>query len=491
MLVITEKTVQMIISMTGGLMQLVVYGAQDIYLTGNPMITFFKAVYRRHTNFATESIRQTFNGTANFDSKLSCLISRNGDLISKIYLETILPSVTSTDTNLARWVEHVGHHLIKEVEIEIGGQTIDRHTGEWLDIWSQLAVPAGKQTGYYEMIGSDTPECLGISDIQATIEPRRIYVPLQFWFCRHIGLALPLIALQYHEVRVNIRLAKSSSLVSGSATVGSLADTSLWVEYIYLDAEERRRFSKIQHEYLIDQLQITSASGTAGSRTAPRAVTIELGVFNHPVKELVWVVQNNQSATGGQQSNYTAVRANRGTTTGSTPGTTSITFESAPPADITVATLADITSSDQLLALTRQSCISPPGGLNPVVSAHMTLNGYDRFVNMPGSYFNWRQPHLYHTSMPRSPGINVYSFSMIPESYQPSGTCNFSRVDNARLTLYIANFVLGDDDSDSYPGIISGNSQRFATRDCKVRVYGVNYNVLRIMNGMGGLAYSH
>jgi hypothetical protein len=202
--------------MAGGLMQLVAYGAQDVYLTGNPLITFFKSVFRRHTNFAMESIRQSFNIDADFDTKASCLVSRNGDLLSSVYLQATLPSVSGTEThNVAeRWTENVGHH-IKNVEIEIGGKIIDRHYGDWLEIWAQLTVPAEQRIGYYEMIGQDPTSPFGVPGQMQRDEykdhrltSRMIYVPLQFWFCRNIGLALPLISLQYHEVKIHISFAK-------------------------------------------------------------------------------------------------------------------------------------------------------------------------------------------------------------------------------------------------------------------------------------------
>lgn len=180
--------------MSGGLLQLVAYGAQDIYLTGNAQITFFKVVYRRHTNFSMESIEQTFNGTADFGKKVTCTVSRNGDLIHRVYLQVTLPTVQSTVSSAYfRWVNFIGHVLIKSVEVQIGGQRIDKQYGDWLTIWFELSCPPGLQSGYNNMVGNTVALTgTGLTGTEATT----LYVPLQFWFCRNAGLSLPLIALK-------------------------------------------------------------------------------------------------------------------------------------------------------------------------------------------------------------------------------------------------------------------------------------------------------
>jgi hypothetical protein len=428
--------------MTGGLMQLVAYGAQDIYLTGNPMITYFKVVYRRHTNFAMESIQQVFNGNAVFGSRVTCLISRNGDLVSGITLEATLPQMTVTTDN--GYIDDVGHHLIQQVDVEIGGQLIDRHYADWLEIWAQLTVPAGHEDGYRRMIGQGQTS-VGASAAtglqlytaaagganSAVDQDRKIYVPLQFWFCRNVGLALPLIALQYHEVKVTIQFAQKSAVTrlydlktACTATVGDMT-ASLWVDYIYLDTDERRRFAQVSHEYLIEQLQFV---GDEAFTSASQTINLHL---NHPVKELVWVCKRDFSVIA--PSNYTTISSavNDGPLLDKNPSATG-------------GTLAR----------------------NLVLTAKLQLNGHDRFATRDGTYFNRVQTRC-HTRIPQSPGINVYSFALKPEDHQPSGTCNFSRIDNARLVLTLAH--------------TSGNTKVFAT----------NYNVLRIMSGMGGLAYSN
>ena len=412
-------------------MQLVAYGAQDIYLTGNPMITYFKVVYRRHTNFAMESIQQTFNGTASFNNRVTALISRNGDLVSGMMLEIVLPDLDDTAAvGDARYFHDVGHHLLKQVEIEIGGQLIDRHYGDWFEIWAQLTVPASKELGYRWMIGQDLRESnSGDGDLQAVgnaVTGRKIYVPLQFWFCRNVGLALPLIALQYHEVKVNIQFASDQEVCRGVPVTNNLRAT-LWVDYIYLDTDERRRFAQVSHEYLIEQLQLNTEAYTAASPSK----TVDLN-FNHPVKELVWVCKEVAQGQGiPQASRY-------------------------------------VVGTDAMGAHDNFSGASMFGS-NPVTRAKLQLNGHDRFAERDGGYFNKVQPFQAHTRIPASPGVNVYSFALKPEEHQPSGTCNFSRIDNAKLNL-----TLG--------GPVTGGS---------ILVFATNYNVLRVMSGMGGLAYSN
>jgi hypothetical protein len=410
--------------MGGGLMQLVAHGAQDVYLTGNADITFFKVVYRRHTNFAVEAIQQTFNGTADFGRKVSVTVSRNADLITRAYVQVTLPEVLSPTGGFA-WVEEVGHYLLSNVQVEIGGQCIDRHYGEWLSIWNSLTLPVGQDAGYDRMIGNEAAfygtatSTAGLIAAGVTIPARTLYIPLQFWFNRNAGLALPLIALQYHEVKISVDFAPLSGLFRGTAPVATpvLSDASLYIDYVYLARDERRRFAQSAHEYLIEQLQF-QGSDSLGTGLNHK---IRLNL-NHPVKELVWVVQRDDAVVAGdefQPNNFT--------------------------------TLTDAT------------------GENNVAAALIQLNGHERFSERSGTYFNVVQPFQHHTRSP-AVGINTYSFCEKPEEHQPTGSANFSRIDNANLCLTLA---------------AAGSASR------TVRVYAVNYNVLRIMSGMGGLAFAN
>lgn len=341
-------------------MQLVAYGAQDVYLTGNPQITFFKVVYRRHTNFSMEAIEQTFNGNAAAGSKVTCTVSRNGDLVHRCYLQVDVSGATAGV-----------REIVDYVEVEIGGQKIDKHTGQWMHLWNELTQEEGKVAAYGEMTASAGAATL--------------YIPLEFWFCRNPGLALPLIALQYHEVKFNVAFAAGSTMTGAS----------LYVDYIYLDTDERRRFAQISHEYLIEQVQY---NGSDTVSTGSNKVRLN---FNHPCKELVWAAKDAADAA-----------------------------QTAGP-------------------------------------ARLQLNGHDRFSERAADYFTKVQPYQHHSRVPAAADhINVYSFGLKPAEHQPSGTCNMSRIDNA--TLHLSSALAGT-----------------------VDIYAVNYNVLRVMSGMGGLAYSN
>ena len=498
-------------------MQLVAYGAQDIYLTGNPQITFWKVVYRRHTNFSMESIEQTFNGTADFGKKVTCTISRNGDLLHRVYLQVQVPKVTTTTTSTSfRWLNWLGHVLIANCEVEIGGQKMDKHYGDWLHIWNELTQTSGHQAGYANMVGN-VPALTQVVTNGGSTPATTLFIPLQFWFCRNPGLALPLIALQYHEVKINLefRPASECTWVQGAVPTPSLGSASLYVDYIYLDTDERRRFAQVSHEYLIEQLQFTGDESTSNASNK-----IKLN-FNHPCKELVFVVQpdENVDATatdnvgGPQYHNYTdALDATYYTGVTSDPlgggmagshaanpfnaqalplfGTTNPggTFYNAGDASGTGAGIGNDASG---VAFTDSSTTQPSmaniqspwgtvgannplfdKGCNPVETAKLQLNGHDRFSQREGRYFNLVQPYQHHTNVPPC-GINVYSFGLRPEEHQPSGTCNMSRIDNATLNLSLTTASVAN------------------SKSCKVRVYATNYNVLRIMSGMGGLAYSN
>ena len=526
--------------MGGGLLQLVAYGAQDVYLTGNPQITFFKVVYRRHTNFALESIQQTFNGTVGYGSRVTSTIARNGDLISRAYLV-----IKSTAKNLC---PYFGLRVIKHAEVEIGGQKMDKHYADWMYIWNELSLPVSKKEGYFKMVGGagstgdygvktgttfvlkqgdvnvtqlenanentkgvivkaksnssngfgleleikvsntgvlsvtvdkkganyknvDTTFTINVKDLftkkdkneNITIntdgpaisdelaftlihsdfevldgadkkELNTLYVPLEFWFCRNIGLALPLIALQYHEVKFKIEFAEKDEIAlmwnnGGTALSGGVLETTakdkignlvcnIYVDYIFLDTDERRKFAQLSHEYLIEQLQFT------GEEQFNQQIRLN---FNHPVKELVWV--SKWSGTGQQQDNNPLRN---------------------------YYNYSDVSNIEV-------------GGGNPFTQASIKLNGNDRIAAREGRYFDLVQPYQHHTNIPKNGGINVYSFALKPEEHQPSGTLNMSRIDSAHLHL----------------------KTNVANSNRTVLIYAINYNVLRILSGMGGLAYSN
>ena len=543
-------------------MQLVAYGAQDVFLTGTPEITFWKVSYRRHTNFAMESIEQTFSGQADFGRRVTCTISRNGDLCYRTYLQVTMPEINqsmaaSGSAVYARWLDFPGEQLIAQVEVEIGGQRIDRQYGDWMHIWNQLTMSAEQQRGYHQMIGNTTQltyitdpsfadisgPCASAGGPSQVCAPRKalpettLYIPLLFWFNRNPGLALPLIALQYHEVKINIDfrpigeclwavskldgVSNDGTLSVSTAYQQSLVAASLYIDYVFLDTDERRKMAQNPHEYLIEQLQFTGDESVGSSSNK-----IKLN-FNHPCKELVWVVQPDANVDycssleggqtlyktlGAQPFNYTdaidalpnAVHAFGGPaeTSGANAFITSGglfqdpgAMGSEPNPQFTPAQWsgmgrdvfgAETAGGAAVGEVAEGSFVSDAGtfvlaetaldmhcwGENPVVTAKLQLNGQDRFSEREGTYFDVVQPFQHHTRAPDT-GINVYSFALRPEEHQPSGSCNFSRIDNATLQLVLSSATVG------------------GTATAKVRVYATSYNVLRVMSGMAGVAYSN
>jgi len=445
--------------MGGGLLQLVAYGAQDVYLTGNPQITFFKVVYRRHTNFAMEAIQQTFSGIADFNSTITCQISRNGDLIHRAYLQVTIPELTNAGD---KYVNYLGLRLLKSVSIEIGGQQIDKHYSDWLYIWNELSLPRGKRSAWEFMVGADQD----ITKLGTTL-----YIPLEFWFCRNIGLSLPLIALQYHEVKVKVEFEQAVNCAYSISTNNTVAPVStpklgsvnLWVDYIFLDTDERRKFAQLSHEYLIEQLQ-TFTEGLSGGQTQNYRIN-----FNHPCKELVWVAKLSGSTNVTQWYNYTTDESTKGFPLGDAViGGPTQTFDSNIHA---FTQYVDALSGLELKKIVYN--VEPgfgKGAVNPFTNCLLRLNGNDRFAAREGSYFNYVQPYQHHTNIPANCGINVYSFALKPEEHQPSGTLNMSRIDSAILQV-----------TNKYASGKSGS----------ILIYATNYNVLRILSGMGGLAYSN
>ena len=507
--------------MGGGLIQLVVKGSQDAYLTGNPQITFFKMIYKRYTNFSMESIQQHFNGTIDFGRKLNCIISKNGDLIHKMYLSIELPKIDceSDNNNKFRWLNWLGHNIIKNVHVEIGGQIIDQHYGEWLHIWNELSQTEGKKSGYANMIGN-VPKLTQVvqgktitdNNDSNIIPSTTLYVPLQFWFCKNPGLALPLIALQYNEVKIVLELKENNSCCWATGkyktTPPSLINASLYVDYIYLDTDERRSFAQQTHQYLIEQLQY---NGQEILSTQTNKIKLN---FNHPVKELVWVIQpiSNIDLTytndlGGPQffnftdsidNTYFSGTPNDPLGGGMTGGNSNniswglpitnyasnITIENntilAPLSGQSNNTELSNTGFHNIATNPTHATTKPSTMLNlplfdkgktPIISAKLQINGHDRFSTRDGKYFNIIQPYQHHTNVP-STGINSYSFSLYPEDHQPSGTCNFSNVDTSNLLLTLT------------PESVINQ------RRCNIRMYAINYNILKIASGLGRLAYT-
>ena len=442
-------------SNSGGLLQLVATGRQDIYLSGNPQTTFFKQVYRRYTNFSLETQRIPFDTAVDFNKLISCTIPRNGDLLSQLILEVQLPEITPdgpletpswvTSTGIVQepptnyadiqnsvsWVNGIGYAMIDYVSIWIGQQEIDRQYGEFLYLWTNLTTPGSKKAGIEHMTGIQE-----VYNDTSQKGPLRLFIPLAFWFCKNPGLALPLIALQATPLKIYIKLKDGNSMLFSNALEQAvlscttlptqltakpvvITDMTLWGDYIYLDVEERRRFVSSKHEYLIEQVQQQKRYSIP---ERARNVNVPL-TFNHPLKEMIWVVNQDRMLDAHEWFNY---------------GSRMLNEFGIPNLDI-------------------------------ISTGLLQFDGYDRFEVQSAEYFRLVQPWQRHTAIPND-FIYVYSFSLAPEASQPQGTCNASRLDTIVLQLTMN------------PNVTSVPAG--------VTVYAINYNVLRIVAGLGGVLFT-
>lgn len=588
--------------MPNGEMQLIAYGSQDIYLTGNPTITFFKYMYQRHTNFATEYIRQDFESLPNFNTenktKAKCKINRNGDLISDIYLVYDLPDIYSgpkmtvstnkinlevsdDDVDYFRWINNLGENIINTVELLIDGHLIDSQYGIWMNIWNELTIDKSKRKSYDMMIGNNSmlnnPSLyhgpyVGKSTLsnneevnnKPTINANRLYIPLPFWFCYNPGLSIPLIALQYNELYVYIEFNQLNDLFTvGNPPVspeaifntnylneyganyetdvgssknpnnlnlsadlssngysksnlfyryinGTKNNNSSWkqncyldVNYVFLDKEERTKFANISHEYLITQVQSNhfilnnnTSESISGSKN-----TLNL-LFNHPLKELVWVIRRTDVDKRNQWNNYTINTYEYDLYDNKNNYLKNFANSVTKPGSITnpdyyhTVKIFNILNSSQGIGTgfngvsnIKDSSINTYYDINDftnrnsdcfnnieniMYSAKLVFNGNDRFSLKDNHFFNYLQPYKYHTNTPSS-GVNVYSFALNPEDAQPSGTCNASRLNSLQLEI-------------NTRSINSSNTYDFGY---EIFVFALNMNVLRIMGGIGGLVFSN
>lgn len=467
--------------MGGGLLQLVAYGAQDAYISGNPQITFWKGLYKRHTNFAMEPFRINFNGEPNWGTRQTAIINRYADLLYSTYVQLELPTNDLTGNQTAQWNHGgrsniqvgndaagknnqtatqeqfiaLGFNFIERVELDIGGQIIDRLYSEYMFLWSVLTHDYLKLSKLSNMLANEkykpstldfsaNPGCTVPNGRQSM--PNVLYIPLMFFFTKNPGTALPLIALQYHEVKINV-IWKSPEEIAGDytsvQTLPQATSAALYIDYIYLDTDERRRFAQQSHEYLIEQVQFNEDVGISSA-----SKRIDL-TFNHPVKELLWVVQ---------PTCYTNCK----TTPRVARDGANITGQGDYPGAFNIG------AGVRLLPFVYDQ--------PAVFEQHLQINGQDRLERRYGDYFNKVQPYQHHTGIAAGPGVYMYSFAVKPEEHQPSGTCNFSRIDTATLVLTMDGAMVVD----------QGSADTW-----DMRMYAVNYNVLRIMSGMGGLAFSN
>ncbi len=358
-------------------MQIVALGSQDVYLTGNPQFTYFKMIYRRHTNFATESIMAHWDSnteTPELGTTLTATIPRQAELVSGIWLQVVLPISTNVVSN-PKWIDGVGNALVKRADIEIGGHLVDRHYGEWMNIWGELTTPQGKLQGYDKMVGNNT-------NLNAEAE-QRLDIPLLFWFCRNPGLALPLVALQNQDVKLKIQLETLTNLIQSGTftplTPPSDLNLTLWVDYVFLDTDERRRFAQVSHEYLIEQVQVNNFTVATTETTNKRC---ELW-FDYPIKEFNWVIHTPTDKLFDFDNTFTTAK-----------------FE---------------LDSRVIVPSRRPEYFLQIENYNH----HQRVPRYDGITG----------------STNRKQKIYTYSFALNPENHQPSGSANFTRIDTAVLTI--------------------------------------------------------
>lgn len=380
-------------------------------------------LFKRHTNFAIESIAQSFSGTVRYGSKVTAVISRNGDLLGDMWLEAVMTRGSTGTTYLP------GEQLVKSVELELGGQRLDRMTSTWYRLYDNLyRNNETDRKAYRSMVDFVDSDSAGTK--------KRMFIPILFWCCRSPGNYLPLIALQYHEVRVTFEFEEAANITGVDATAALEAE--LWCDYIYLDQEERKKFATQSHEYLIEQIGYTGDENVSIGITQ-KSQQIRLS-FNHPTKLLAFCVSH--PTVYGQVTGVAPTNAGASTA------------EAAAP----------------------------------IASVKLMLNGHDRSAARVGAVYNKIVPYQANKASPDA-GFYYMSFALSPTQHAPSGSLNFSRIDSAVLQLTfkaapVLNTVLGN---------VKNENETLAacTNLSALRVMSVNYNILRIMSGMGGVAYSN
>lgn len=436
--------------MGGGTLQLVATGGQDVHLIGNPGHSFFKAVFRKHTNFSIECIEIQYSGNIKTGkTELNFEIPRVGDLLSKMHFEIDLPdqTVSPDQSGGSKWCSYTnstGFSILDEIRLEIGEELIDKHDGRWYDILNELTGNGssgitGDNLDYLINKSSTWP-----NETNTTPKRTQIYIPLKFWFCKDYSNALPLIALQYHHVNIKATFRGIKNIINSQEDISNNPDVlppneiKLWGNYIFLDSDERKRFAQESHEYLIEQVQIVD-----------KAYAKDLDInLNHPVKSLYWVIQNNTAIT--EKEDLTNITSS-----------------------LNITNNVEWVNGNDFLNYNTHLQINPSYLQSTIKyeqfnEMNMKFNGIDRFSKRKASYFRTIQPLEHGYYFPEK-NIYMYSFSLHPDEFNASGSCNFSRIDN---------FTLHFDGDQTYNGYT-------------LFLYAVNYNILRVMRGFGGLLYSN
>lgn len=431
----------------GAVIQLAAVGEQNIALTGNPQMSYFVSVYMRHTNFTYQDIRNYFQGTIDFGKIVTCKLGVIGDLVGQINLAAVLPNLDELNTDPTQpvsWINAVGHALIREYSIFIGEKEVEKQYGTWLEIWSELTVPNDQRQAYNLLVGKHNAFNNSTQTGQLNL-----LVPLQFWFCRNLGLALPLIALQRDDVILKLHFSKCDQLITANVPGfhKPMINAELMVRYYFLDSAERTVFARKKQTYLIDQLQVQTISkkpdlGTSLVNGVLTSSQFLMNIpFYHPLKEIIWIIQRHDSmyyidpVSGEEHWNNV------------------FNFSNVPQPN------------------------STPGNNNTMLFTNFRIEGEDYFQEeqyVPAFYFRVYQPMERHTRTPLNRHIYLYSFALHPEKHQPSGTYNFSKIDHRYMRFLLNPVNFTNSDNNEY----------------KITIFARNYNLLTISNGMGMVEYA-
>lgn len=421
--------------MGGGLIQLVAYGEHDIHLTGNPEITYFKKIYKKYTHFSIETIKQKIENSINFDSTIDTTIARKGDLISNIFIKLRLPApssiITSNNSTYNNWVNNIGYALFEKITLEIGGQVIDTHYGEYYDILSEFEDH--QNTNYFLTGKYLNNRALEFNNNKST----NYYIPLKFWFCQNIGSALPIIALQNTDIKLKIKLRKLESLILTDGSNVSVStklkpsNLEIYTDYIFLDQYERLKFAQSSHQYLINQVQRIKQNKLS---TGTNNITMDL---NFPVKELFWVFRHKSRA-----------------------------LETTTP--LLNLENSDINGNDWFNYSSNVENTNLGVGTYDVFSkANIMFDGHDRFSLMDADYFRTFVPYTYRKIIPNK-FIYCYSFCLEPKLNQPSGSANMSRINSKKLVL-----------------------KNVVSSDFEILIFAINFNILNISGGVAQIKYQN
>jgi hypothetical protein len=504
-----------------GLLELVAHGIQDIFLIGNPQITFFKTVYKRHTNFSMQSYQISLDGNIDFGQKVIAKFTRYADLVYTMMLEVDLPQLTSIPTydpspaygpagnpanyqkgmgNIS-WINNTGFGLVNFYDLKIGDQLIDRQYGEWMNIWTLLSQDEGKKRGLDLMLNR-------YDNFTSNSGPLNLTIPLQFWFCRNIGLALPLIALQYHDVTLEININplnqlytfgtnKYYTVISGTAGSNIINVIKPYTNTSDINTSSRAKIIVFPDgkQYFIRPDAVIGGDGTIA---VPYTLPLTQNLTDNYTNASVYIKPNGiLDITNGtptitdmqlyldyiyldtiEQREFAKAKhrylieqiqySGQQTINSGTPY-----YRFTLNFNLPIKEMFWVTQLDSI-SLTNDN-FNYSNTVDPAVvkgdniqSAIIYINGIERFSVRNAQYFSLTQPYQKHTRCPND-FFYIYSFSLKPEEHQPSGASNFSKIDSKELylNLQLNNQVL------------------------QLRVYALNYNILRIMSGMGGVAFSN